>query len=47
MCLPPLCEQTMTEDRLKADPSKREGLDSEEGDTEPSLLLQKLKSNIS
>eukprot|EP00063_Salmo_salar_P057859 XP_014032694.1 PREDICTED: DNA-binding protein RFX5-like isoform X3 [Salmo salar] len=37
----------MTEDRLKADPSKREGLDSEEGDTEPSLLLQKLKSNIS
>ncbi|XP_038827902.1 DNA-binding protein RFX5-like isoform X2 [Salvelinus namaycush] len=45
--LPPLCEQTMTEDRLKADPSKREGLDSGEGDTEPSLLLQKLKSNIS
>ncbi|XP_023830896.1 DNA-binding protein RFX5 isoform X4 [Salvelinus sp. IW2-2015] len=37
----------MTEDRLKADPSKREGLDSGEGDTEPSLLLQKLKSNIS
>jgi hypothetical protein len=37
----------MTEDRLKADPSKREGLDSVEGDTEPSLLLQKLKSNIS
>ncbi|XP_020361038.1 DNA-binding protein RFX5 isoform X2 [Oncorhynchus kisutch] len=47
VCLPPLCEQTMTEDRLKADPSKREGLDSVEGDTEPSLLLQKLKSNIS
>ncbi|KAK6327488.1 hypothetical protein J4Q44_G00031330 [Coregonus suidteri] len=37
----------MTEDRLKVDPSKREGLDSGEGDTEPSLLLQKLKSNIS
>ncbi|KAJ8000181.1 hypothetical protein DPEC_G00202180 [Dallia pectoralis] len=36
----------MSEDRLKADPSKRDGLDSGEGDTEPSLLLLKLKSNI-
>ncbi|KAL0962299.1 hypothetical protein UPYG_G00338280 [Umbra pygmaea] len=37
----------MTEDRLKADPCKREGLESGEVDTEPSLLLQKLKNNIS
>ncbi|KAG5856523.1 hypothetical protein ANANG_G00008840 [Anguilla anguilla] len=37
----------MTEDSLQTMTSKRGGLGSGEGDTEPSMLLQKLKSNIS
>ena len=45
--MPPLREPTMTEERLKADPSKREGLEAVEGDTEPSRMVQKLGSNVS
>ncbi|XP_030621875.1 DNA-binding protein RFX5 [Chanos chanos] len=37
----------MAEDRNKTDSSKQTGLDSGDGETEPSMLLQKLKSNIS
>ncbi|XP_062302231.1 DNA-binding protein RFX5 [Osmerus eperlanus] len=37
----------MTEERLKADPSRREGLEAVEGDTEPSRMVQKLGSNVS
>ncbi|KAM6972988.1 LOW QUALITY PROTEIN: uncharacterized protein rfx5 [Aplochiton taeniatus] len=38
----------MSEDNQRVDPSKREGLDPGEGDaTEPSMLMQKLKNNVS